>query len=551
MPLNRREKGMVFKMKKLISLVKATMSQDMSLFRYKINSNSSKYKKLMIPLLLAAVLMFGIGSYYYVIAEELAKINLTYIVLTLALLVPTLLGFTEGIYKSQGILFEAKDNDLLFSLPIDKKIVILVKLIKMYVFQFLYDLLFLLPAFVIYIYFSRPGIRFYFVSILITILLPIIPTIIACFLGYIIKNISIKFKPKKLVQTTLTLILFLGFFYLSLNSQSLMTKFLANATSIYDMISKIYYPIGAYVTLINKFDILILLKLLAIHIIPLIIFVYVVNLTYFKIVSKSNENVSVIINKKISYRRNSPMKALILKELKRYFSSTVYMFNTLFGLLLLIGATIAMSVNFNSAMTMLAQGEIKQDIGDLYLIAPKIYYALVILMCAMTSISSSSISIEGKSFNISKSMPIKTEKILLSKIIMSNLICIVPILISDLIFCLNFNVTAFDVFSIITITFIMPTLSAFIGLLANLKYPKMNATSDTEVVKQSMSVGVSLLIGMIIAVVLIGLLFIHKLKIISVNTIILIELIILTIILIFLWQILKKYGVKRYKEIEN
>ena len=81
-------------MKKLISLVKATMSQDMSLFRYKINSNSSKYKKLMIPLLLAAVLMFGIGSYYYVIAEELAKINLTYIVLTLALLVPTLLGFT-------------------------------------------------------------------------------------------------------------------------------------------------------------------------------------------------------------------------------------------------------------------------------------------------------------------------------------------------------------------------------------------------------------------------------------------------------------------------
>ena len=41
----------------------------------------------------------------------------------------------------------------------------------------------------------------------------------------------------------------------------------------------------------------------------------------------------------------------------------------------------------------------------------------------------------------------------------------------------------------------MPTFTALIGLLMNLKYPKMNATNDTEVVKQSMSSMISVFIG--------------------------------------------------------
>ena len=94
-------------MKQLFSLLKATMSQDMDMFKYKAGKGSSKIKKALFPVILALIFMYAIGSYYYLIADGLSKINLTYIMLSLALLVPCAFTLIEGIYKSQAILFEA------------------------------------------------------------------------------------------------------------------------------------------------------------------------------------------------------------------------------------------------------------------------------------------------------------------------------------------------------------------------------------------------------------------------------------------------------------
>ena len=50
------------------------------------------------------------------------------------------------------------------------------------------------------------------------------------------------------------------------------------------------------------------------------------------------------------------------------------------------------------------------------------------------------ISLEGKSFNITKSLPVSPEKILLSKVLTSNIISIPVILICDIIFFIVFKV---------------------------------------------------------------------------------------------------------------
>ena len=105
-------------MKKLFSLLKAALSQDMNLFKYNTKQNSSKLKRFLFPVFLFLVVATSIGFYAYMLAEPLYKVNLTYIMLTMFLAIVTVLTFFSGIYKSQGILFEAKDNDLLFSLPI-------------------------------------------------------------------------------------------------------------------------------------------------------------------------------------------------------------------------------------------------------------------------------------------------------------------------------------------------------------------------------------------------------------------------------------------------
>lgn len=243
------------------------------------------------------------------------------------------------------------------------------------------------------------------------------------------------------------------------------------------------------------------------------------------------------------------MSALISKELKRYFSSTVYMTNTLIGLVIMIIGTIAICVNLNATFNMITEGEeLGVDINHILELMPKIFFGLVVFMSSMTSITSSSISIEGKSFNITKSLPVNPEEVLLSKVLSSNLITIPVILLCDIIFFISFEVQIFDIVAILIISLVMPTLTAIIGLFANLKYPKMNATSDTEVVKQSASSMISVLGGMLISIFLIGILVFAS-NIININIAIVIELIIICIITISLWNILKKYGNKRFKEI--
>ena len=161
----------------------------------------------------------------------------------------------------------------------------------------------------------------------------------------------------------------------------------------------------------------------------------------------------------------------------------------------------------------------------------------------MTCITSSMISLEGKSFNITKSLPVAPGKILLAKILTSNIITIPAILICDVIFFVVFKVAIIDIVLILLASIIMPTFTAILGILINLKYPKMDAISDTEVVKQSMSSMISVFIGMFVAMLSIAAVIIGG------NLFIILELLIFSIIVLILWNVLKRYGVRRFKEI--
>ena len=206
---------------KFFSLIKAAFSQDMNLFSYSTGKNASKTKKIIMPIILFLLVCFSFGNIAYEIGSMLKPLKLTEVMLAMFLMGCIVISFTEGIYKSQGILFDAKDNNLLFSLPITKRDILTLRITKLLVFEYLFNLMFILPAFVSYIILMHPGIRFYIISILATILLPLLPTVISCFIGYFIKLISSKFKKSKLVQTIFTTLIFCVIFILSMNSANM------------------------------------------------------------------------------------------------------------------------------------------------------------------------------------------------------------------------------------------------------------------------------------------------------------------------------------------
>jgi len=536
-------------MKKLFMLIKVSMTEDMNLFKISTKKNNT-FTKIFLPIILALIIMISLGSYSSMLIEGLEKIKMEFVLLTIFILFTSIITIIEGIYKSGNLLFNAKDDDLLLSLPISKKMVLFIRIFKFYVFELLYNSLFLLPAIIIYAIYTTPGIIFYFVSIIGLLLFPIIPIIISIIIGVITSFLSSKFKGKNYVQTIITIIFLLGVMYFSYNSNNLIASLSDNAVSINDLITSMYYPAGAYISLINNFNILKLLEFILINIVLFIITILLIGKVFFNI--NSNVKKVKISKRKKSFKikSSSVIMSLVKKEFNRFINSTVFVTNAGFGLVLFIIGCIFLTIKFDS----IANGLIKTDpaitMDYLKEFIPIILFAFVCFSSFMTSITSSMISLEGQSFNLLKSLPIKAFTIIKSKVLSALFIMIPCILIGDIIVFITFK---FDIISIILIviaSILFPLISETIGIIVNLKYPRMDAKNDTEVVKQSMSSMISVFIGMGLLGITIFLLIKIVLTGFSIYYTMLIFIIVYLIIYLCLYILLSKVCDKWFNNIE-
>ena len=136
-------------MSKTFKLLKVCLSQDMSLFRIRSKTMSRK-NKILIPVILAIVIMGYMGGYTYGLMDQFKPMNQEFIALTIFTATFSLITLFEGFYKSGSLLFNCKDDQLLFSLPIDKKTILFIRMFKFYAFEFLFNGLFMAPSFIVY-----------------------------------------------------------------------------------------------------------------------------------------------------------------------------------------------------------------------------------------------------------------------------------------------------------------------------------------------------------------------------------------------------------------
>lgn len=537
-------------MKKLICLLKATMSGDMNIFKVKINKTTNIKKntsnKLVIALL--SLMLFGVAfSYANMFAEPLKQVNMTYVMLELFAISVSVFALLECIYKSQGILFEAKDNDLLFSMPIKKKTIISARLIKLLVFEYIFDFLFFIPAIIVYANLEQPSWTYWLTSFVMLIVLPVLPTVIGSAMGYLIKIFSNKFKKRKIIQTITTLFSTLIVMYFAFNLQNILLNLANNANNIDKILSKIYYPIKLYISLINAFNIKELAILILINVAISIAFVAIFSISYFKVISKSSE-ISKNAKYKLNTKTNSQFKSLVIKDFKRFLASPIYIVNSGFGLIILFIISVCVCINFEGVVKLVCSNFLQQNISidfqNIIKLIPMGFLAIIAFVIPLSMISSASISIEGKSLEFTKTLPVSGKKILLAKVLMSDLIIIIPTIICAIMLAIRFNFDIMNTLQIIIVCIVLANFTSILGLIINLIFPKMDAKNDTEVVKQSASTLVATFSGMLVFGILIMLWTV-------LNTIINFELFIFIIIAIFVvlniigYKILTTYGVKR------
>ncbi len=494
-------------MKKIYSLIKACMTNDMNIFKIRAKNNNKK-NKFILPLFISLCFMFAIWSNTNLLFEKLSPMHLQHIVLSMVVFLTAIMTIIEGIYKTGTLIFNCKDDQLLLSLPIKKSTVLLVRIFKFYVFELIFNSLFIIPLIIAYIRWGENlQWTFFLTSFIMIFTLPIIPIIISCIIGAISSSLSSRFKYKNYAQVLLSMILLIVILYLSYNIDNAFDYLAKNATSINDLLIKLYYPAGLYAKLATQFNIIELLVYTLVNIILLIVSIFILSRFYFKI----NSKLKIVSNKKNNiYNKNkikstTPTKALIKKELNVFFNTPVFIINAGLGLVIFILASIIISFKFDSILPMLTNQEGLNISKEMIINNTSLLILILICFTAfMSSITNSVISLEGKNINTIKTLPITTKTILMSKIYSSLYITTPALLLGIIILFIRFKVSIIDCILLITLSILIPLISHFIGLIVNLKYPKLDAENDAEIVKQSTSSFVSVMIGMLLMIISIG-----------------------------------------------
>ena len=195
-------------MSKLFSLVKAAMSEGMNIFTYHAKDEKSKRT---VPLALAGVAFLSIFIYTNTLTVGMRETGTQYAILALFAFATSLLTIFEGIAKSGSLLFDCRDNDMLLAMPIKKSRIVFLRILKFYVFELIYNSLFLAPAILSYMLNVNVDMWFYVTAITMVVLLPIIPVAISCTIGAITSALSAKFIKRNTTQVVLQVIVALAF----------------------------------------------------------------------------------------------------------------------------------------------------------------------------------------------------------------------------------------------------------------------------------------------------------------------------------------------------
>ena len=507
-----------------------------------INTKGVKEKRQVLSkilLILFAYIVLAYSLYHYVkqIMPAYSSMNISYVILVQFFVLCSVFILFSNIFRINGILFKFKDYDLLMSMPISKKTIILSKLIMLYLMDMIYVLLFMLPPFVSYLKIEH-SVWFIILYIITMFIVPLVPIIIATIIGTLLTSISSKFKHKNVMNIILSLVFTILIMLFSFKGESVTDLEMVNfGNSLVNIFNKIYPLTKLYVQILNNQNIMALCLFILIPTILFILYLSIINKYYDRI----NGNLSkgeVKGNYKVSKERcHRPVISLYIKEIKRYFSSYSYVLNTVMGSILL---TIAILI------LVFYQADKLKDLGFPGLMDMFIKFGPVVLgsFCLFNCSTHSSISLEGKSLWIIKSLPISPMKIFISKI-MVNLTILIPTII--------INATILNIYlkpqlETIIMMYITPIIYALfisvLGLLINLYFPKFDWNNEVVVIKQSLASFLTMFLGFVFAF----LPFVFS-NLLTSNNFVLIVTLVMFILLIMAVLVLNTLGVKRFRRL--
>lgn len=445
------------------------------------------------------LLLFGfLGIVFGKVADfmcsPLLKVGQGWLYWLLMGMIALFFGVFGSVFNTYSSLYQAKDNDLLLSMPIPVSHILLARLSGVYAMGLLYEMIVMVPTVVIW-FLTVP---FTFLGTINVLLIPLILSLLvltfSAVLGWIIALVMAKVKHKSVITVVLSLVFIVAYYYAYARAYSVLQEFLVNAELIGKKIRLVLYPLY-HMGLAAEGNMWSMLIFCAIICFFLSAIVWMISRNFLKLATfHSGAGKTVYKQKRI--RNRSIKMALLCKELRRFMKSANYMLNCGLGIVLMPASAVLLLWKADAIRPYLGM----VSAGTIALLA----IASICLMTSMNVITAPSVSLEGENLWIVQSLPISGKYVLGAKLKMHLLLTLVPVIAPVLAVEWMILPKFFFAIAIPVITILFVVLMASIGLVSNLKMPNLHWTSEIIPIKQSVSTMISLFGGWGIVAVMAG-----------------------------------------------
>lgn len=428
---------------------------------------------------------FMFGGMFYALAEPLSMLGLGWFYFALTGIIAAALCFIGSVFMAQQQLFNAKDNELLLSMPIPSSYILGSRMAALLLVNYAFELVVFIPAGVVWCMKLSVTAMGAVCFVLVCLLLPFLILSFTCLFAWLLALISSRLRFK----TVITLVLSLGFLglymYAVMNMQNYLVSLLESSAQLAGSVEAYAYPAYALGVAIAGGDLVSLLGFAACCIVPFAIVCALLSRFFTSVTTK---RASV----RIKYRRTElkaagAMSALLKKELRRFASNSMIILNSALGSIFLVIMGVAALIYRDRLLEVL--GFMPGVGGD---ILAGVAVLALSFMGAMDYISSATISLEGKCLWIPKTIPVPVRTILMAKVLLNIVIALPATLIASACVAIALPMAALERLYVVLIPCIVSVFISLYGVVINLRFPKFDYINEVNVVKNSLSVCVCL-----------------------------------------------------------
>lgn len=388
------------------------------------------------------------------------------------------------VFMTQNQLYNARDNDLLLSMPIPPSTILMSRMAVLIGTSLGTVLLITAPAVGVFLWHFGSMTVSQWVGVLASVIaVTLTAQALSCIFGYILHRILSKVKNKA-VGTMLFMILFLVvYFTLYSKVGDIISYLTTNTESVASAIQVWAAPIHS-LGLACSGELLHSLLLIVGSALIFAAVYAVLSRTFLHAVKHSAGNTAVKKKKAkaSTYRRQSPANAVFRKELRRLLTSPVYLSNVGIGVIFIAVAAAALPF-LKGKIDPLA--EMLPQIKDYY---PLFIPGFICMMNGMSCFTSPSVSLEGKNLWVLRSMPVSGRDVLIGKLKLHLVLTGTVSTAAGLVASVVLGCGVVETVLAVVLCLEGSAIIGLLGLVFNLLLPNFIWINETVPVKQGMPV---------------------------------------------------------------